>query len=328
LENDKRENHTEKKMRFSSMLLAATLAVLPIAAAAQNYPDRLVNYYLPFPAGGESDIAARFQQEAFRKKYKLEMVIQYKTGAGGAVAWQQLNSLPNDGYSIMGINLPHIVLQPLEGQVQYKTEDLTPVYWFHYTPDALVVGSSSPYKTFQEFVAAAKAKPGELTLAGSGTNSANHVAHEKLNAFAGIKTLYVPFKGTGDLTTAVIGGHVSGAMSYSVFAIQQKSKVRMLAIASDKRIPQFPDVPTFKELGYAWVDGAYRGLSVPKSTSPEMRKKVSDMLDGLNKDPELRQKMTDAGFEMVDIPYDKVPAFVAERTKDYMATAKRMGLVK
>ena len=138
----------------------------------------------------------------------------------------------------------------------------------------------------------------------------------------------MPFKGTGDLTPAVIGGHVSGAMSYSVFAIQQKSKVRMLAIASDKRIPQFPDVPTFKELGFAWVDGAYRGLAVPKSTTPEMRRKVSDMLDGLNKDPDLRQKMTDAGFEMVDIPYDKVPAFVAEHTKDYMATAKLMGLVK
>ena len=292
-------------MRLARMLLAATLAALPFSATAQNYPDKLVNYYLPFPAGGESDIAARFQQEAFRKKYKLEMVIQYKTGAGGAVAWQQLNSLPNDGYSIMGINLPHIVLQPLEGQVQYKTEDLTPVYWFHYTPDALVVASNSPYKTFQEFVAAAKAKPGELTLAGSGT--------------AGIKTLYVPFKGTGDLTTAVIGGHVSGAMSYSVFAIQQKSKVRMLAIASDKRIPQFPDVPTFKELGYAWVDGAYRGLSVPKSTSPEMRKKVSDMLDGLNKDPELRQKMTDAGFEMIDIPYDSSQdedGFKLERAPD------------
>jgi tripartite-type tricarboxylate transporter receptor subunit TctC len=98
------------------MLLAATLAAAAFAAPAQNYPDRLVNYYLPFPAGGDSDIAARFQQEAFRKKYKLEMLIQYKTGAGGAVAWQQLNALPNDGYSIMGINLPHIVLQPLEAR--------------------------------------------------------------------------------------------------------------------------------------------------------------------------------------------------------------------
>ncbi len=316
-------------MRLATLLAAATLAAAPLAAFAQhNYPEKLVNYYLPFPAGGESDIAARFQQEAFRKKYKQDMVIQYKTGAGGAVAWQQLNGMPADGYSIMGINLPHIVLQPLEGQVQYKTDDLTSVYWFHYTPDALVVGANSPYKTFQEFVAAAKAKPGELTLAGSGTNSANHVAHERLDQYAGIKTLYVPFKGTGDLTTAVIGGHVTGAMSYSVFAIQQKGKVRMLAIASEKRIPQFPDVPTFKELGFPWVDGAYRGLAVPKATTPETRKKVSDMLDALNKDPEMRQKMIDSGFEMVDIPYEKIPAFLAERSKEYLATAKRMGLAK
>jgi tripartite-type tricarboxylate transporter receptor subunit TctC len=138
----------------------------------------------------------------------------------------------------------------------------------------------------------------------------------------------VPFKGTGDMTPAVIGGHVSGAMSYSVFAIQQKGKLRTLAIATEKRMPQLPEAPTFRELGFNWVDGAYRGLAVPKSTTPEMRTKVSDMLDGLNKDPDLRQKMTDAGFEMVDIPYSKIPAFVAERTKDYMATAKRMGLVK
>jgi tripartite-type tricarboxylate transporter receptor subunit TctC len=157
------------------LLLALAFLQTPTISLAQAYPDKLVNYYLPFPAGGESDIAARFQQEVFRKKYKQEMIVQYKTGAGGAVAWQQLNAMPGDGYSLMGINLPHIVLQPLEGLVQYKTEDLTPVYWFHYTPDAIIVPIDSPYKTFHDLVAAAKAKPAEITLAGSGTNSANQI---------------------------------------------------------------------------------------------------------------------------------------------------------
>src|SRR5450759_3118464 len=240
-ENDKGEDDMKKTMRVASMLLAATLAAAPFAAPAQNYPDRLVNYYLPFPAGGESDIAARFQQEAFHKKYKLEMVIQYKTGAGGAVAWQQLNALPNDGYSIMGINLPHIVLQPLEGQVQYKTEDITPVFWFHYTPDALVVLESSPIKTFQDFVKAAKAEPGKIALGGSGLNSANHAAHERMDASFGIKTTYVPYKGTGDMTTAVLGGHVGGAMTYNAFAINNKGKMRALAVAMEKRHHLMPD---------------------------------------------------------------------------------------
>jgi tripartite-type tricarboxylate transporter receptor subunit TctC len=95
----------------------------------------------------------------------------------------------------MGINLPHIVFQPIEGEVQYKTADVTPVYWFHYTPDILVVPEASPYKTFAEFIAAAKKTPGKMNLGGSGLNSANHAAHERLNAAFGIKSTYVPYNG-------------------------------------------------------------------------------------------------------------------------------------
>ena len=126
--------------------------------------------------------------------------------------------------NVIGINLPHIVFQPIEGQVQYKTEDVTPVYWFHYTPDALVVPESSAIKSFADFVKAAKAEPGKLTLGGSGLNSANHAAHERMNAAFGVKTTYVPFKGTGDMTTAVFGSHVSGAMTYTAFADQQQGQ--------------------------------------------------------------------------------------------------------
>jgi len=229
---------------------AAVLFAASLTATAQTYPEKTLLYWLAFPAGGETDIAARHQQAVFKKKYpNIDMVVQYKPGAGGGLLWAQMNSMPADGYNVFGINLPHIVLQPLEGLVQYKTEDIVPAYWFHYTPDALVVSEKSPYKTIQDFVKAARAKPGELTLAGSGSNSANHVAHEKLNGEAGIKTTYVAFKGTGDLTTAVIGMHVAGAMTYSAFAMAQKGKVRPLAIAMDKRHPAFPDVPTFKEVG-------------------------------------------------------------------------------
>ena len=311
------------------LLPAVCLALLSTLAAAQPCPDKNVNYWQAFPPGGESDISARHQQVVLKKKCPtIDTVVQYKAGGGGAILWSSANTLPADGVNIYGINLPHVVLQPLEGQVQYKTDELTPVYWFHYTPDAIVVPESSPIKTFKDLVAAAKAKPGEITLAGSGTNSANHAAHEKFNQLAGVKTTYVPFKGTGDLTTSVIGGHVSGAMSYSTFAIAQKGKVRMLAVATERRLPQFPDVPTFKELGFDWIDGAYRGIAVPKSTPADARKRISDMMELLNKDPEMRQKMIDGGFEPVDITYEMVPAFMADRTKAYMATAKQMGLAK
>src|SRR5215211_2645689 len=117
---------------------AAALAAFCTAAVAA-WPDRTVRYVIPFPAGGESDIAARFQQVKFKEKFKQELVVESRAGAGGALAWAQLNTMPADGSTIMGINLPHIVLQPLEGNVQYKTEDLQSVYWFHFTPDALIV---------------------------------------------------------------------------------------------------------------------------------------------------------------------------------------------
>jgi len=104
--------------------------------------------------------------------------------------------------------------------------------------------------------------------------------------------------------------------------------MRMLAVATEKRLSQFPDVPTFKELGFDWVDGAYRGIGVPKSTPPAVRKQVSDMMDAINKDPALRKRLTDDGFEITDITYEMVPAFMKERTPQYLNSAKTLGLIK
>lgn len=304
--------------------MAASIA-LPARAA---YPDKPVKMIIAFPPGGESDIGARLQQIVFRKLFGQEMVVESKPGAGGALAWSQLNTFPGDGYTVMGTNLPHIVLQPLEGNVQYKTEDVTNVHFYQYTPDAIIVRNESPLKTFQDLVKAAKEGQDRVTFAGSGTNSANHLAHTRLNKMLGTKTTYVPFKGTGDLISSVLGGHVTAAMSYNTLALSQKNKMRMLAVASEKRLAGFPDVPTFKELGGDWVDGAYRGVGVPKSTPEDLRRHISDMFSQINRDPEFRQKMAEGGFELVDITYDKIPAFMAERTKVYLEAAKLMGLAK
>ena len=317
-------------MKFTAIALALLgAAVFSGAAAAQPCPENNLNYSQAFPAGGESDISARHQQLVLKKKCpNIETVVQYKPGAGGGLMWSQMNGLPNDGYNIVGVNLPHIVLQPLEGQVQYKTEDITPVYWFHFTPDAIVVANDSPIKIFQDLVRTAKAQPGKLTLGGSGINTANHAAHEKLSIVAGIQTTYVPYKGTGDLTPAVIGQQVTGAMSYTAFAINTKDRVRALAVAMDKRHPLLPDVPTFKELGFDWIDGAYRGIGMPKSTPPETRKRISDLWAALNNDPEMKELAAKSGFELTNVGVDKMDAFMKERTRAYTEVAKRMGLVK
>jgi len=304
---------------------AAASMALPARAA---YPEKPVRYIIAFAPGGESDIAARLQQQVWRKKWGHELIVEPKPGAGGALAWSQLNGFPGDGYTIMGTNMPHLVLQPLEGNVQYQTDDIVNVIFFNYTPDAIVVRSESPFKTYQEFIAAAKASPGRITLAGSGTNSANHAANEKLNQVAGIKTTYVPFKGTGDLVSSLLGGHVDGAMSYSSLAVAQKGKTRVLAVATPQRLAYLPDTPTFRELGVDWVDGGYRGAGVPKSTPEDLRKRISDMFIEINKDADFRRQMTEQGIEILDIGYDKMAAFVEERKKAYVAAAKLLGLVK
>jgi tripartite-type tricarboxylate transporter receptor subunit TctC len=117
-------------------------------------------------------------------------------------------------------------------------------------------------------------------------------------------------------------------MSYSAFAINNKGKVRALAVAMDKRHPLLPDVPTFKELGFDWIDGAYRGIGMPKSTSPEARKRMSDLWASLNNEPEMKELAAKSGFELVNVGVDKMEPFMKERIRAYTEVAKRMGLTK
>ena len=315
----------------SAAMAQPTSATSPIAPVAASLvcPDKSVLYWQAFPPGGESDLSARHQQVVLKKKCAaIDTIIQYRAGAGGGLMWGQMNTLPGDGLNVVGINLPHIVFQPIEGEVQYKTADITPVFWFHYTPDVLVVPDKSPIKNFAEFIATAKKDPGKLNLGGSGLNSANHAAHERLNAAFGIKSTYVPYKGTGDMSMAVVGAQIDGAVTYTPFAIANKGRVRPLAVAMEKRHPLMPDVPTFRELGVDWVDGAYRGIGMPRSTSPEARKRLSETWTVLNNDPEMRELAAKSGFELINIGTDQMDAFMKERIRIYIEGAQRLGLGK
>jgi tripartite-type tricarboxylate transporter receptor subunit TctC len=315
--------------KWIGILALAAAAPAAMAQAQVPCPDKNVLYWQAFPPGGESDLSARHQQVVLKKRCPaIDTIIQYKAGAGGALMWTQMNQLPGDGYNIVGINLPHIIFQPIEGEVQYKTADVTPVFWYHFTPDALVVPENSPHKTFQDFIAAAKKDPGKMNLGGSGRNSANHASHERLNAAFGIKSTYVPYKGTDDMSLAVVGNQIDGAVTYTAFAINNKGKVRALAVAMEKRHPLLPDVPTFRELGVDWVDGAYRGIGVPKSTPPEARKRISDLWASLNNDPEMKELAAKSGFELINVGVEQMDAFMKEKTKLYTEGAKMLGLGK
>lgn len=319
-----------RPLKLLGSLLSACLISFGLlsGANAQPFPDKTIQYIIPFPAAGESDLVARYQADISAKKFQQPMVVMNRAGAGGALVWSTMNTYPADGTTVVGVNIPHTILQPLQEGIQYKTEDINAIYYYHFTPDALMVSADSPYKTYQEFIAAAKKDPGKMTLAGSAQFSANHMAVERLNKLAGVKITYVPFKGTGDLITALIGMHVDGAMGYLPLAIQQKGKVRTLAIATEKRNPALPDVPTFKELGLNWVDGAYRGVAVPKGTPLVLQQKMSDYFAKLNADPETKKKLEDAGFVIVDVPLAKMPAFMKEKTAQAMDDAKNAEMIK
>lgn len=306
----------------AAMALAAAFAV-----PAQAELKGPVSYIIPFGPGGESDISARLQQPFFKDMFGQDLVISYQPGGGGAVGWASLNGLTADGQTIMGVNLPHIVIQPAQKEVGYKTEDLNVFYMFHYTPDAIVVPADSPYKTLADLIADAKANPAQVTMSGSGKATANHLAQIKFDKMAGIKTTYVPFKGTGAAVTALLGKQVKAEWGYTTVGAAQGEAVRMLAVAMEERHPLFPNVPTFKELGFDMVGGAYRGIALPKSASAETTKMWSDMIGKINANADFRKKMLDGGFAMLDVDAAGMAAFMAKQRDEYINDARAAGLI-
>lgn len=323
--------NTNRRQAIRAVALGATLAAgfaIAGGAAAQAYPDKPITYIIPFNAGGESDVSARFQQSVFKQVAGVDVVIQYMAGAGGAQAWSKLNTMPGDGYTMMGINLPHTVLQPMQKDVGYKTDELTPVHYFHYTPDAIFVHQDSPFKTLKDLIEHARKSPGTVTFSGSGSNSSNNLAQVRFDELAGIKTTYIPFSGTGPAVTAILGKQTVAGFNYAPSGIAHAGKMRMLAVASEKRMPAFPDVPTFRELGFDLVGGAYRGVSVPDSTPEPIRQKLSDIISKINAEPTFKKKMEDGGFVLTDVTYKDMPAFLAAKKKDYGALAEKLGIRK
>ncbi len=316
-------------MRMKTTLLALTLAMGTGVAAAADFPTGSVDYIIPFGPGGESDITARLQQPYFEKLFGEQLVVSYQPGGGGAVGWSQLNNMAGDGTKIMGINLPHIIIKPQQGDVGFQTEDLAAVYMFHYTPDAIVVTADSDYMTLRDLIDDAKANPKKVIFSGSGKGTANHLAQVQFDGLADIETTYVSFQGTGASVTALLGNQVSAAWGYTTVGAAQGDKVRMLAVAMEDRHPAFPDVPTFRELGFDMVSGAYRGIAVPNSASEEVRMQVSDAIKAINAQPEFQQRMLDGGFALVDVGYGTdMNAFIAEKAEGYLRAARSAGIIE
>ncbi|MBF7053803.1 tripartite tricarboxylate transporter substrate binding protein [Halomonas sp. KAO] len=316
-----------KSHKIKKLISGFTLALLAAGAQA-DYPERNINYYIPFNPGGESDVTARMQEEGFKEATGQGFTFQYKPGAGGATGLSQLNQMADDGYNIMGFNLPHLFLQPMSGDVGYETDDIEVVYVFQLTPHALIVPASSSIESLEDFVSRAKETPGALTVAGVGSNSAPHIAKEIFDDAASTTTTYIPFTGTSASTAAMLGKQVDAQWSFVTVGVEQEDNVRLLGVAMEERHPLFPDVPTFKEMGIDLVDGAYRGVAVPKTTPEEIKQELSSLFAEINKSPSFRQTMVDKGYVLIDVPYSEVPEFMERVGSDYKEAARLLGLVE
>ena len=319
------------RTKFAIWLLSGVLSLAASSSALATdavaaYPDKPVNYIIPFGSGGESDIAARLQQPYFKEITGQDLFITYRPGGGGAVVWNEINSMPNDGYTVIGINLPHITLQPELG-AKYKTKDITGVFIFHYTPDAIVVKEDSPFETLEELLTYAKENPEGLLFSGSGRGTANHLAQIRFDKLANIKSRYEPYKGTGASVSALLLGEVDASWGYLTVGLNFEDDVRLLAIATEERHPKLPNVPTFRELGIDFVGGAYRGVAVPKSTPVPLREKISKIFAEINANPKLRHDAENLGFAPIDVPYADVAKFIEDKRLEFLKLAKEAGIV-
>jgi len=312
-------------LRFWAGCLALGLAlalVLPSGAAhAQAYPAKSITYLVIFDPGGQSDREARRQQPHLEKLLGQKVLIDYKVGGGGALGWRELVKARPDGYLIAGINIPHIILQPLQQEVGYKTDQIVPVSLFQRTPLGLAVLSTSPFKTLGEVIEYAKKNPGALTIGGSGTFSGHHMATLRFEKLSGAKFTYVPFTGAAPQTAAFLGGHVAAMFGNSDDLVRYKDKIRVLAFASDERFPDFPDSSTFKEQGLDMVEAIDRGVGVPPGTPEPVIQKLDAAFLAIARNPEIVAEMKKQGFVPLALGHAESKAYIEKMTVVYKELA-------
>ena len=292
--------------------LAFALMVAAATALAQGYPTKPVTMIVPFPPGGVADIVGRPLAAEMEKVWKQPVVVTNRTGAGGAVGMAAAAKAAPDGYTIL-MALSSVSIFPVSDRIQgrapaYDMKDLAPIALITADPTVLIVGADSPWKTLQEFVASAKAYPGQINYSSSGVYGTLHVAMEMFANAAGVKLFHVPYQGGGPALTALLGGQVHAlASGPAPAAAQMKAgKVRALASWSSERLPLLPEIPTFKELGYDAEFYIWSGVFAPAATPTPVLDRLRAVVREAANSPDFKSTM-----EKVQTPvaYLDAPAF-------------------
>lgn len=304
-------------MKRLFFLLAAISCLLLLSGPAMaEFPEKAITYSIPFGPGGQSDLEARRQQPLLEKYLGVDVIVQYKPGGGGSVGWAELVQKKPNGYFISGINIPHIILQPLaRGNAGYETDQLQPIALFQATPIGLAVLKESEFKSLEDLVKYAKQNPGAVTVGGSGTWSGHHIAHLQFSDMAGIEMTYIPESGAAKSIASFLGGHVKAVWANSNDLVQHEDKIRILAFGSEEPFPNIPDVPTFKSLGYDLLASIDRGAGAPPGTPEDRIRILEEAFLKIADDPKIRDQMKKDGF----VPL----AMGAEAARAYIMTMKK-----
>lgn len=311
-------------------LLALAAVAFAAGAAAQTYPSKPIRVIVPFPPGGGTDIIARDVGQKVAALTGWTLVVENRPGAGGNLGVDATAKSAPDGYTlVLGQTSNLAINATLYSKLPYDPQkDLTPIVLVASAPLVLVTAGSSPFKTLDDAVKAARAKPGAINFASPGNGTVAHLTSELFQKAAGIKLQHIPYKGAAQALTDVIGGGVELYMSSvpTLLAQIRQGKLRALAVTSAKRVDDLPEVPTIQELGYPGFDAVtWFGFLAPAGTPKEIVAKLNAEFNKALQQPDLRKKLADQGAEPVGGTVEQFAALIRDDIVRWGKVVKESG---
>ncbi|NUA26679.1 tripartite tricarboxylate transporter substrate binding protein [Cupriavidus basilensis] len=288
--------------RWLAAAVAATAALtMPALTLAQAFPAKPVKIVVPYPPGGTNDIVVRLLAQKLGDSMGQPFVVENKPGASGNLGAEQVARAAPDGYTLLLVTTGHSIHPSLYKNLRYSIKtDLTPVSELTRGPMLVMVTPSLPYKTVQDVIAAAKAKPGSINFGSAGNGSSTHLATELLSSMAGVKMTHIPYSGSAPAMADVMAGNAQLVMDLMFSALPQVNggKLRAIAITGAKRSPLLPNVPTVAESGVPGFETlAWNGLMAPASTPKPIIDKLNAEIHKALDAPEMKERLRAQGFE-------------------------------
>jgi tripartite-type tricarboxylate transporter receptor subunit TctC len=316
--------------RHTLACAAALLCAAALPAAAQNYPVKPVRLMVPFVAGGNTDIIARVVTPEMSKALGQQIVIENRGGAGSTIGTEVVAKAPADGYTLLMVSAAHVINPAMIRKLPYDSiKDFAPISVVADVPTAFAVNPHLPVKNVKEFVALAKAKPGQLNYSTAGRGTVGHLAAELLSSMAAIKMVHIAYKGTGQSITDLIAGHVQLQFSSMPAVINhaRAGKLRLLAQTGEKRSAAAQDVPTMVESGVkGFVVSSGFGLLAPAGTPRPVIDRVHGALVKALSDPGVRNNLSGQGADPVGNTPEQYDAFNKAEIAKWVKVARGAGI--